>query len=670
LSSTLSGVRRHLSPRRLAVFGGTTVVTLLTALGTGVPATALQWLALGVGAVLAGLLAAMLVPQPEPDEQPEPDDEEGSEDGPTDDDQGPLRRWRRRLRARWKLTTAVVAALGLLVTLGALEVLRGTSDCPSATQLRLVTDPETLTTARRLAAAYVRATAADHDGCPSAQIYTYAPSDAATIRNRLQPNDGWSDNYGALSRVGPRPDIWLAGTGHQVDLVNADQAGPSVVERATTIARSPMVLAVPGPADPSPQTWSGLLARFTVPTPRLVRGNPTADDLDMLATVGLYESSSDDGAPAASPAEIERRIQIAVEAGRFPVLGDAADLLCHRRQLSATGAAPPGALDTAIVATEQQLIRYNVGEPLGGSCGTGSAALPADRQLHAVYPSDTVDQDLQFAQLRWSSRAQKDAAADFLRWLGRDPGQQAIVRTGLRPIADGFIPLEPLTTGSGVDPIRSPPSGPVPAARWQAANELREKARRPSDLLFAVDSSGSMATAGANGTRLQVAAAAILSGLTRLGPLDGFGLWSFPDTAGTGHVEAMPVGGRDEARLAAADQALAKIRPAGNTPLFRTIVDGSEELARAAGADDDLRALVVLTDGEDTTSGINAAEAVQAAASRQVRIVVITVGEIRCSNPTLITITASPGNACRDADPATLPDLVARVVAELKGGGR
>ncbi|HVH22035.1 MAG TPA: substrate-binding domain-containing protein [Pseudonocardia sp.] len=663
-------MRRHLSLRRLAVFGGTTVVTLLTALGTGVPATALQWVALGLGALLAGLLAAMLVPLPEQDEPPEPADDGAAEDGPADDDENRLGRWRRRLRARWKLTTAVVAALGLLVTLGALEVLRGATDCPPTTQLRLVTDPETLTTARRLAAAYVRATAADHDGCPTAQIYTYAPSDAATIRIRLQPNDGWSDNYGALSRVGPRPDIWLASTGHQVDLVNADQAEPSVIERSTTIARSPTVLAVPGPADQKPRTWSELLTRFTGPTPRLVRGNPTTDDLDMLATVGLYESSPDDGAAATPPVEIERRIQTAVEAGSFPVLGDAADLLCHRRQLMATGSAPPGALDTAVVATEQQLIRYNVGEPLGGSCGTGSAALPADLQLHAVYPSDTVDQDLQFAQLRWSSREQKDTAADFLRWLGRDPGRQAIVRTGLRPIADSFTPLEPLTTGSGIDPIRSPPSGPVSAARWQTANEQREKARRPSDLLFAVDSSGSMATAGANGSRQQLAAAAILSGLTRLGPLDGFGLWSFPDAAGTGHVEAMPIGGRDEARLAAADQALAKIKPAGNTPLFRTIVDGSEALARAPGTDDDLRALVVLTDGEDTTSGISAAEAVQAAASRQVRIVVITVGDIRCSNPTLITITTSPGNTCRDADPASLPDLVARVVAELKGGGR
>ena len=352
-----------------------------------------------------------------------------------------------------------------------------------------------------------------------------------------------------------------------------------------------MVLAVPGPADQSPWTWSELLGRFTEPTPRLVRGNPTADDLDMLATVGLYESSPDDGAATASPVEIERRVQTAIEAGRFPVLGDAADLLCHRRQLATTGRAPAAALDTAIMATEQQLIRYNEGEPLGGPCGTGTAALPADQQLHAVYPSDTVDQDIQFVQLRWSSPAQKNAATDFLRWLGREPGQQAIVRAGLRPIADGFTPLEPLTAGSGVDPNRSPPTGPVSMARWQAASELREKARRPSDLLFAVDSSGSMATVGANGSRQQLAAAAILSGLTRLGPQDEFGLWSFPDAAGTGHVEAMPIGGREDVRLAAANQALLDDQAGRQHPAVphdrrrrRGAGQGGRDRRRSAGA--------------------------------------------------------------------------------------
>ena len=119
-----------------------------------------------------------------------------------------------------------------------------------------------------------------------------------------------------------------------------------------------------------------------------------------------------------------------------------------------------------------------------------------------------------------------------------------------------------------------------------------------------------MAAAGPEGPRSVVAAGAVSAALQRMGPRDQFGLWFFPDAAGTGPVEAVPVGPSDPARLAAAHQLLAGTRPAGNTPLFRTVIDAAATLEPDDPAQVD--AVVVLTDGEDTSSGVGA-DAVTAA---------------------------------------------------------
>ena len=76
--------------------------------------------------------------------------------------------------------------------------------------------------------------------------------------------------------------------------------------------------------------------------------------------------------------------------------------------------------------------------------------------------------------------------------------------------------------------------GRVIDSGWVRGNLARVRAQQPSSLLFAVDSSGSMGAAASNGTRQQVAAAAILSGLEALGSQDEFGLWTFSTASESG----------------------------------------------------------------------------------------------------------------------------------------
>ena len=650
--SWLSRLRRQITALRLVVYGCTLVGALLVAVATATPTGSLQWTALLLGVLIGSVAPAVSAPGPSRAD-------EGADHGPG---------W---LRRHWKPVTAVLAVIVMVAAAGLTYSVARSTACPPAQQLRLITDPAMIDDTRALVAAYERSTAEGHDGCPDTRIYAYSAT-SATILGNLQSNR-WLDQFDALDRVGPRPDIWLAETGHQVDLAN--QNPPTTAKfAAETIARTPLVLAVPdGPAtiDAEPVTWAQLINRFTDPTPLLVRGTANTDDLDMLATIAMYESEAKTE-DRLSFVFVEQRIQTAIDAGSFPA-GNATDLLCHRRQFATPGrTVPPGTGQAAIVATEQEVIRYNRGTLGEAGCGP-SGRTPEGHRLRALYPSDTLDQDIQFVELRWDTPGQDPTTAereravrDFRGWLTSAAGKQAIVGLDLHAPDDEY----PIDDGWGADPNASPPSGPVQPKRWQDANLDRIRAQQPSSLLFAVDSSGSMGAPASNGTRQQVAAAAILSGLEALGSQDEFGLWTFSTASESGHVEGVPIGLRDASRLAAADAFLKNVRSDGDTPLYRTLVDGAEQVSRTGGPDSPraFRAVVVLTDGEDTASDIGADKAVEVANARNVRIVLVTVGDVRCATAGLIALTTSTGNRCVDADPTDPSRQVAEVVADLKGG--
>jgi hypothetical protein len=175
-----------------------------------------------------------------------------------------------------------------------------------------------------------------------------------------------------------------------------------------------------------------------------------------------------------------------------------------------------------------------------------------------------------------------------------------------------------------------------------------------------------MSVIGPGGTRSALAARVVGAGLRTLGQGDEFGLWFFSDTfPPRGHIEKVPIGPPDPGRLAAAQSALAAVPAAGNTPLFRTVIDGVNRLA--PGDQTPVNAVVVLTDGSDTASGIPAAAAKADVAGRGVRVIVITIGEVRCTDAGLHDIVTATAGDCFDADVSNLDDTV-QSVARLWGG--
>jgi hypothetical protein len=222
--------------------GGAVLGIVMVAAAPNPPATWVQWAQVLVGAtlsagitILAGLQAAGRHRTGEPTT--------GSRATSLRDRRAVL--WLRRRRAAL-FALLLLAIVGGVAGPPVVELLRGLSyqagGCPPATQLRMVAEPETLSTAREVAKAYERASAGADHGCPAVQVFVFG-STAATVARRLESADGWSDASGALREVGPRPDVWLSSTGHEVDALPTGN-GPGPVADRFPVAHSPLVLAV------------------------------------------------------------------------------------------------------------------------------------------------------------------------------------------------------------------------------------------------------------------------------------------------------------------------------------------------------------------------------------------------------------------------------------------
>ena len=386
-----------------------------------------------------------------------------------------------------------------------------------------------------------------------------------------------ADTAGANAWI-PDSSVWLE---------RAAAAGRAVPGQGTSIATSPVVLAVSGAAARQLQQsggsdMRGILASRAGATPIRV-GLP--DPQRSAAAVGAILS-----ARAAVTGAADARAALT-----WAVRSSPADLPTSAAELLARLDADPR---TALPVGEQQVIAYNrthAGSPAVAVYErTGGVAL--DYPLVALSPDPSVTA----------------VTAALASALTGGPGRDALLQAGFRGVdgkagsAVGDVP--------GVDPAVTI-ADPLPAlGAVDEAIRTAQLTNEPSRMLAVMDISGSMESEvpGAGGaSRMDVAKAAAARGLALYPPTSEIGLWVFSRKldGDTDHRELIPVGplgadadgGSGAQRLAAAVAGIQAV-PDGGTGLYDTVLDAVRTM-RAAWDPSKVNAVLILSDGMNDDQG-------------------------------------------------------------------
>jgi Mg-chelatase subunit ChlD len=166
-----------------------------------------------------------------------------------------------------------------------------------------------------------------------------------------------------------------------------------------------------------------------------------------------------------------------------------------------------------------------------------------------------------------------------------------------------------------------------------AVLDVYRRSKLPGRVLLALDASGSMSAHTTGGkTRFQIAAEGVAQALGQAGLRDEVGLWTFPDASDRGSKELVKVREGTPQQRTDIVAGLNGVMPKGSTPLYPTVLAGLTAVA-GGPTDSQARALVVLTDGEDTTGGRLGdveKQVGQIASSTGVRLYIIATGDANC----------------------------------------
>lgn len=213
----------------------------------------------------------------------------------------------------------------------------------------------------------------------------------------------------------------------------------------------------------------------------------------------------------------------------------------------------------------------------------------------AIYPKEgTFWSNHPYAVLNapWVTPEQKEAAGLFEAFLLDKPQQLKALEYGFRP-ADPSIPLTaPLDAEHGVDIAQPKTILEIPSAAVITGIEaLWRQNKKPVDLVVVMDISGSM-----RGDKITTARSSLMQFVGKLDENDRLQIDLFNDQIST-LTPLSPIG---EKRQQVIDS-VSGIFEQNNTSLYDAVLHAYDGL-EAEGNPDHIRAIVVLSDGEDTAS--------------------------------------------------------------------
>ena len=480
------------------------------------------------------------------------------------------------------------------------------------TSLVAAVPPDDLPVIATLVAQY-DATGAKVDGkCVDVRILPKSAGEGADALAR-----GWDEKVD-----GQPPQVWLPGATSWLSLVRAREKNPAasvLPDLSPSFAQSPFVVAMPRPMavalgwPDTPLGFTDLVAIGVDPIGwgklghpdwgalRLGKTNPLISTTGLHALIAAYFAATKISTGDLTQANLADPKVIAfvkgVELATVHYGVSTSTFLTNLQRADDSGASL--GYVSAVALEERQVLAYNSGNPTGDPALAGKHPAPKV-PLAAIYPKEgTLVSDNPFVVLNsaWVSQAQKDGAADLLKFLLAPPQQLRLQEAGYRDSqgkagpnlnqAAGLLPDQPTKI------LKPPPSSvldKLQASWWQV--------RKPARVLVIVDISGSMddTVPGTGTTKIGLVKVALQAALDQIGDNDQVGLWSFSDQ----HDDLVPIAsvGTQRARLKAA---VGNLQAGGGTLLYGSVAAGLDymktELSPAY-----ITAIVVLTDGADTNS--------------------------------------------------------------------
>lgn len=221
--------------------------------------------------------------------------------------------------------------------------------------------------------------------------------------------------------------------------------------------------------------------------------------------------------------------------------------------------------------------------------------------LVAIYPKEgTFYHDDPFIVMSSATADEQQAAEQFFNFLQTPDSQKLAMTFGFRP-ANVNVPLaDPISAAFGVQPQGVQNILPIPPADViVTAKQTWAQNRKRADIVLVVNVSGSMEENG----KLDQAKAGLETFLTRILPEDRIGLVSFSSQAA---VE-VPPGPLSENRIALSD-AIQRLRPQGKTAIYDSLITAKQSLENLPipeDGEDRIKAIVLLTDGEENASQVS-----------------------------------------------------------------
>lgn len=457
-------------------------------------------------------------------------------------------------------------------------------------------------------------------------------------------------------------EVFLSQLGFQMDALFPGQNYIPDIPDAPLIANSPMVFMVPDDLAAGLQSQDNIFAALvdaenhtdldssSRPLPiSFVQTAPTRSNSGLQTLISQFASVSDRPPEQLTSADIQR-YQADVQQIQSKVTRYGASTSTLARDAIANG---PFWASIASVY-ESSVIAANSEAEVGGT------------RYQAVYPQDTFTSNMRaiLPNAPWVSDDEREAALQVIDFFRSDEIQRLATEQGLRPGVPG-IPLGPkFTERFGVDPSATYNSlrPPAPDVVDMMLRSWQDFAKRPSQVVVVVDSSGSM-----EGVKLSAVQSTLSAYIDSLGPQEEIVLVDFDESI----RQPILVDSSQEGR-ARGYQFVTGLRADGGTRLYDATIAARDYLLQNARPEA-INAVIVLTDGEDSGSQLSFdvlnQELQQTGFAGDARIAVFTVGYSDRGggfNPRVLEDIASvSGGYYREGDPSSISRLMADLQVEF-----